>query len=156
MLSIGTHLPSRTTVPALLEPKKDTARDELAETTALPETKAVEGVTVTFSGASLKAAGAEKAANSDIEDSGLSDNVQKLLKMIRQLKQQIAEKMAEMAAVMADKRLSPEQAQAKVASLQSALGGLQAGLATAYASLTEAMKNLSAEDALKAASLMAK
>ncbi|MFO2465205.1 hypothetical protein OOJ96_15605 [Pseudomonas sp. 15FMM2] len=156
MLSIGTNLPSRTTVPTLLEPKKPTNGSDLAETVAPSDTKAVEGVTVTFSGASLKAAGAEKAANNDIEESGLAENVQKLLKMIRQLKQQIAEKMAEMSAVMADKRLSPEQAQAKVAGLQSALGGLQAALATAYASLTEAMRDLSAEDALKAASLMAK
>lgn len=156
MLSIGTPLPSRTTVPTLPDAEKPSAGNEPPATTALPATKAVAGVTVTFSGASLKAAGAEKAANSDIEDSGLSENVQKLLKMIRQLKQQIAEKMTEMAAVMADKRLSPEQAQAKIASLQSALGGLQAGLVSAYASLTQAMRDLGAEDALKAASLMAK
>lgn len=111
---------------------------------------------MTFSGASLKAANAEKAANNDIEESGLDENVQKLLKMIRQLKQQIAEKMAEMSSIMADKRLSPDQAQAKLGGVQAALGGLQAALTSAYASLNEAMKNLSAEDAVKAAALVAK
>lgn len=156
MLSIDGNLPSRTTVPTLLEPKKTSAVGAGAETTALGETKPAEGVSVTFSGASLRAANAEKTTNNDIEESGLDENVQKLLKMIRQLKQQIAEKMAEMSAVMADKRLSPEQALAKLSGVQSALGGLQAALTAAYASLNEAMKNLSAGDAVKTASLMAK
>ena len=156
MLSIDGNLPSRTMVPTLLEPKKASAVGAEAQTPALGETKPAEGVSVTFSGASLNAAKAEKTANSDIEESGLDENVQKLLKMIRQLKQQIAEKMAEMSAVMSDKRLSPEQSLAKLSGVQSALGALQASLTSAYASLSEAMKNLSAEDAVKAASLMAK
>lgn len=156
MLSIDGNLPSRTTVPTLLEPKKHSTVSEAGETAALSETKPAEGVSVTFSGASLRAANAEKTANNDIEESGLDENVQKLLKMIRQLKQQIAEKMAEMTAIMADKRLSPDQAQAKLGAVQAALGSLQAALTSAYASLNEVMKNLSAEDAVKAASLIAK
>ena len=156
MLSVDGNLPSRTTVPTLLESKKTSTVGAGTESTALGETQPAEGVSVTFSGASLKAASAEKTANDDIEESGLDENVQKLLKMIRQLKQQIAEKMAEMSAIMSDKRLSPEQVLAKLSGVQSALGGLQASLTGAYASLSEAMKNLSAEDAVKAASLMAK
>ena len=119
-------------------------------------TTPAEGVSVTISGAALKAAGAQKADNSDIEDSGLPDNIQKLLKMIRDVKKQIAEKQAEMAAVMADKNLSPEQARARLAGLQSALSGLQAGLTSAQASLAKAMKDMSAGDAIKASGLAMK
>ncbi|KAA0948146.1 MULTISPECIES: hypothetical protein [unclassified Pseudomonas] len=153
MLSIGGNLAARTNVQTLPEPKKDSVASDAPETTLLSEPKAVEGVTVTFSGASLNAAAAEKAANEDIDDSGLADNVKQLLKMIRQLKQQIVEKQAEMAAVMADKSLSPDQAQARLGGLQTALSGLQAGLTAAQASLLKAIKDMSAGDAVKTASL---
>ena len=104
----------------------------------------------------MKAAADEKTSNSDIDDSGLSDNIKNLLKMIRQIKKQIAEKQAEMAAVMADKTLSPEQARARLSGLQSALSALQASLTGAQASLSKAMKDMSAGDAAKAASLAMK
>ncbi|TFW45396.1 hypothetical protein PspCFBP13506_04430 [Pseudomonas sp. CFBP13506] len=114
------------------------------------------GVSVTISGAAMKAAAAQKTSNNDIDDSGLADNVKQLLKMIRDIKKQIAEKQAEMAAVMADKNLSPEQARARLAGLQSALSGLQAGLTSAQASLAKAMKDMSAGDAIKASGLAMK
>jgi prefoldin subunit 5 len=154
MLPIGGNAVPSTTVQTLQDPKTDPVADDKETSTApLSETKVVEGVVVTISGAALKAAGAQKSANSDIDDSGLDDNVKQILKMIRQLKQQIAEKMAEIAAVSADKSLTPEQVQAKVGNLQAAVAGLQAGLMTAQTSLAKAMKTLDAQSALKAASL---
>lgn len=57
---------------------------------------------------------------------------------------------------MADKNLSPEQARARLAGLQSALSGLQAGLTSAQASLAKAMKDMSAGDAIKASGLAMK
>ena len=51
---------------------------------------------------------------SDIEDSGLPENIQQLLKMIRKLQKEIAEKKALIEAVMADKRLSSEEKIIKV------------------------------------------
>ncbi|AZE62571.1 MULTISPECIES: hypothetical protein [Pseudomonas] len=153
MLSLSTQLASRTQIQALPETKKATESD-VAE---IPTTDAAKpAVSVTISGAAMKAAAAEKTSNSDIDDSGLADNVKNLLKMIREIKKQIAEKQAEMAAVMADKNLSPEQARARLSGLQSALSGLQASLTSAQASLTKAMKDMSAGDAVKAASLAMK
>ena len=93
------------------------------------------------------------SSNADIDDSGLEDNVKQVLKMIRQLKQQIAEKQAELAAVAADSNLSPEEARAKASALQTEIGSLQAGLMSAQTSLAKAMKGMSAEDSMKAASL---
>jgi hypothetical protein len=112
-----------------------------------------EGVKVSISPDGFKAAGAAKSANADIDDSGLDDNVKQVLKMIRQLKQQIAEKLAELQAIAADKSLTPEEVQAKVANVQGAISSLQAGLMTAQISLAKAMKTMSADQALKAASL---
>lgn len=129
------------------------AEEKLPVTAPAPETKVIEGVTVTISAAAFKAAGAPKSANADIDDSGLDDNVKEALKMIRKLKQQIAEKMAELQAIAADKSLTPEQARAKTANVQGAISSLQAGLMTAQTSLAKAMKTMSADDALKAASL---
>ncbi|AZF27978.1 MULTISPECIES: hypothetical protein [unclassified Pseudomonas] len=117
------------------------------------QTKVVEGVTVTISAAAFQAAGAAKSSNSDIDDSGLDDNVKQVLKMIRQLKQQIAEKQAELAAVAAANNLSPEEARARTSALQSEISSLQAGLMSAQTSLAKSMKGMSAEDSMKAASL---
>ncbi|WP_371360224.1 hypothetical protein [Pseudomonas sp. KT_2_4] len=153
MLALTAQLASRTQIQALPEPKK-AAEPDVA---AIPTTdEAKPAVSVTISGAAMKAAAAEKATNSDIDDSGLADNVKNLLKMIREIKKQIVEKQAEMAAVMADRNLSPEQARARLSGLQSALSALQASLTSAQASLTKAMKDMSAGDAVKAASLAMK
>ncbi|MFN3359700.1 MAG: hypothetical protein ACK418_27345 [Pseudomonas sp.] len=138
-------------VPTVPDAKPAAETDE--KSTPSSETKVVEGVTVTISAAAFKAAAAPKSANADIDDSGLDDNVKQVLKMIRQLKQQIAEKMAELQAIAADKSLTPEQAQARIANVQGAISSLQAGLLTAQTSLAKAMKTMSADAALKAASL---
>ena len=153
MISLTTQLAARTQVQALPETKK-AAESGAAEVPTADEAKPAASVTI--SGAAMKAAADEKTSNSDIDDSGLSDNIKNLLKMIRQIKKQIAEKQAEMAAVMADKTLSPEQARARLSGLQSALSALQASLTGAQASLSKAMKDMSAGDAAKAASLAMK
>ncbi|MBT2373380.1 hypothetical protein [Pseudomonas fluorescens] len=154
MLSFSTNLAAHTVIPTVLEPKKVIAEDDTSVTPVAPESKP--GVVVTISGAAMKAAAAQSASNNDIDDSGLADNVKQLLKLIRQIKQQIAEKQAEMAAVMADKNLSPEEAQARLGSLQSAMSTLQAGLTSAQASLAKAIKDLDPGDAIKAAGLAMK
>ena len=126
------------------------------EDTSLGQAAApAEGVKVVISGAAMKLAKAQKDQNDDIEGSGLPDQVQKILKMIREIKKQIAEKQAQLQQVMANSNLNPEQARAQAAGLQAAIAGLSAALLNANASLVKAMKDLSGEDALKASSLMA-
>ena len=106
---------------------------------------AAEGIKVTISADAFKAAKVE-SSDSDIDESGLDDNVKQMLKTIRQLKQQIDEKLAELQAVGMDQSLTPEERQAKVANLQTAISSLQAGLITAQTSLAKAMKGMSPED----------
>ncbi|WP_444756674.1 hypothetical protein [Pseudomonas sp. A014] len=101
-----------------------------------------EGVKVTLSGAGLQKASGSKNENSDIEDSGLPESIQQAIKMIREIKKQIAEKMAELQAIMGDNSLSPEDARIKVGNLQGQLSSLNGALSAANAALSEGMKNL--------------
>lgn len=161
MISIGATHPASTGVQSFRSLKiwwrkprlPGRQRSQDSTTAPLRAPKEEEGVKVTISGAALKALSDVKQSNNDIEESGLPDNVQQVLKMIRQIKAQIAEKQAELQAVMADKRLTPEEARIKISNLQGALSSLQASLVTAQTSLAKTMKGLSSQDALKAASL---
>ena len=152
MLSLNTNLAARTQVQVLPEAKKAAVQSDEAKVSAPDEAKP--GVSVTISGAAMKAAAAQKTSNSDIDDSGLAENVKNLLKMIRKLQQQLAEKRAELQAVMSDKRLSPEQLQARVSALQSEIAGLSAGLNSANSSLIKALKDLSSDQAMDVAKLL--
>ncbi|GLX90750.1 hypothetical protein Pfra02_33180 [Pseudomonas fragi] len=116
----------------------------------------VEGVKVTISGAAMKTASAQKSQDNDIAESGLSDQVQKILKMIREIKKQIAEKQAQLQQLMANKSLSPELATIQAAALQSAISALNTSLMAAISGLNEAMKGSSSEDAAIASALVAK
>jgi hypothetical protein len=157
MSSIGGLPGGSSNLQPLVESSKTATQDESATPTGLQTPVAAEGIRVSLSGAGIKKA-AEFGANRDIEESGLPENIQQILKMIRKLKQQIAEKMAQIQAVMADRRLTPEQARAKAGTLQSAIATLTSGLITANGALSKAMKvaGLSPEQLLKAASLMMK
>lgn len=102
-----------------------------------------EGVKVSLSAEGRQMASSGRAANpnQDIEDSGLPDQAQKILKMIREIQQKIEEKQKEMQALMADQSLSPEVKQARAGSLQSTLATLTANLMSANNSLDKLSKN---------------
>jgi len=123
-------------------------------------TSRTEAVKVSLSGLALeKSASAQKAAsNRDIEESGLPDTTQNILKMIRELKQKIQEKQVELQAVLMDSHLDPQTRQMKAAGVQSELGALSAALATASAALNKQIKDgvLSAEQGQQAAMLAMK
>ncbi|PRA26523.1 hypothetical protein [Pseudomonas poae] len=131
------HVP---TAPTVSDVKSVAVADE--KDASAPS--AAEGIKVTISPDAFKAA-KSASTDSDIDESGLDDNVKQILKMIRKLKQQIDEKLAELQAVAVDQSLTPEERQAKTATLQSAISSLQAGLITAEGSLAKAMKGMSPE-----------
>ncbi|RON45619.1 hypothetical protein [Pseudomonas frederiksbergensis] len=158
MSAIGTLNPGNSSLPSLLDTAKIPTVDEADVTLPIFETPTkVEGIKVSLSGAGIEKAAA-KGENSDIEESGLPENIQQIVKMIRKLQQQIAEKLAEMQAVMRDKRLSPEEMKAKLGALQAFINNLNGGLIVANNALSKAMKQsgLTPEQILKAASLVMK
>jgi hypothetical protein len=159
MTAIGTLGPGNSDVAAMPETLKTssgTAREAGLTEEATPTL--VEGVKVSLSGASIDKAASVGGENSDIDDSGLPENVQQLLKMIRKLQKQIAEKKALIEAVMADKRLSNEEKINKLAALRGAIAALNSGLITANLALSKVVgqSGLTADQNLKVGSLLMK
>ncbi|MFL1524262.1 hypothetical protein [Pseudomonas sp. O230] len=155
MATIGVLNPGSSGVQTLLEPASGSTGDGSA--IIGPATSPVaEGIRVSLSGAGLTKAASSHGDNKDIEESGLPENIQQILKMIRRLQQQIAEKIARMQAVMADKRLSAEERRAKLGALQATITTLNGGLITANLSLSKAISqaNLTPEQVLKTTSLL--
>ncbi|KAA8698109.1 hypothetical protein F4W67_02830 [Pseudomonas caricapapayae] len=92
----------------------------------------------------MSSAGIQKSAddnkpksNADIESSGLPDQTQKTLKMIRELKRQIEEKQQELQSLMADQSMDPEIKKSKIGALVTEISTLTAGLATANNALVK-------------------
>ncbi|WP_213936937.1 hypothetical protein [Pseudomonas sp. dw_612] len=158
MSAIGTLNPGNSGLSSLLDISKPASVDDADVTQRVDTPTKVEGIKVSLSGAGIEKAAGAKGENSDIEESGLPENIQQILKMIRKLQQQIAEKLAEMQAVMKDKRLSPEEIKAKLGALQAFINNLNGGLIVANNALSKAMKQsgLTPEQILKAASLVMK
>lgn len=159
MAAIGTLGPGSSDVAALPETLKASlgnAREPDLTEEATPTL--VEGVKVSLSGASIEKSAGAGGDNRDIEESGLPENIQQLLKMIRKLQKQIAEKKALIEAIMADKRLSNEEKTIKVASLRGAIAALNTGLITANLALSKVVgqSGLTADQNMKVGSLLAK
>lgn len=131
-----------------------------ADATEQPSDKRPAGIQVSLSETGMAKSAEEKRANanSDIDNSGLPDATQKLLKMIREIKQKIEEKQAELQAAMTDQSLTPEARRDKVGALQTELGTLIASLATASNALDKQTRSgtMSPEDGKKAAMLALK
>jgi hypothetical protein len=159
MASIGTLSPGSSDVVALPETFK-TSSGNTRETDLTEEATPtlVEGVKVSLSGASIEKSASVGGENRDIEDSGLPENIQQLLKMIRKLQKQIAEKKALIEAVMADKRLSNEEKIIKTAALRGAIAALNTGLITANLALSKVVgqSGLTADQNMKVGSLLMK
>jgi Sec-independent protein translocase protein TatA len=112
-----------------------------------------DGLRVTLS--ELGKVRAAAAKNNDIDEADLPDNIKEILKMIRELRQQIAEKQAELQALMAESDMDPEAKQMRLEMLRGELASLQGALSTAQASLVEALKDkrLSNDQRMQATSL---
>jgi len=99
---------------------------------------ALQGIKVTLSEQSQKISEAAKD-NKDIDGSSLPDNIKQILKMIRELRQQLAEKQAELQALMADQSLSEEERMQKAQGLQGEISTLNGAISTANGELIKAI-----------------
>jgi hypothetical protein len=156
--SVGPGGSELATLQSVTRQLTDETADAAATSAKAETTTPVEGIKVSLSAAGMDKATGKDKPNRDIEESGLPNNVQETLKRIRELKQQIAEKMAEMQALMSDPSLTPEMKQSRVGALQTTLATLNAGLMTANNALTKAIKDsgLSKNQSTQAATLSMK
>ncbi|WP_252273172.1 hypothetical protein [Pseudomonas subflava] len=97
-----------------------------------------EGLRVTLSDMGKARA---SASTKDIDDAELPDNVKEILKMIRELREKIAEKKAELQALAADTAMDPQLKQARLEALQGELASLQGALSIAQGNLLTALKD---------------
>lgn len=123
-----------------------------AEGRTVSKEEAFDGLRVTLSELGKTRAAAK---NDDIDEADLPDNIKEILRMIRALRQQIAEKKAELQAVAAQSATDPQLKQARVEALQSELASLQGALSSAQANLLAALKDqrLSDDQRMQASSL---
>ncbi|RMV73663.1 hypothetical protein ALP05_02943 [Pseudomonas caricapapayae] len=142
-MNISTQLSNFSFTPTVVpasSPDTGKVTDESLESSSAASTAVpAEGVKV-----SLSSAGIQKSAddnkpksNADIESSGLPDQTQKTLKMIRELKRQIEEKQQELQSLMADQSMDPEIKKSKIGALVTEISTLTAGLATANNALVK-------------------
>ncbi|WP_225609542.1 hypothetical protein [Pseudomonas sp. PDM11] len=127
--------------------------------TASAEDKSAEpGVKVSLSAVGLARSKEAENKNADIDESNLPDEIKQLLKMIRELKAQLAEKMAELQALMAQGYMEDDAQQAKVRALQTEVGSLNGALSSANAQLVKVMRGqkLTSEQSASVGALLAK
>lgn len=96
--------------------------------------------------------------HSDINDSDLPAEVQRLLKLIRELKQQLQEQQQQLMEVMADTALDEEARKLALAGIQASIGTLSGALINAYNALIQLFKDLdmSSEQITQATALIMK
>jgi chromosome segregation ATPase len=116
---------------------------------------ALQGIKVTLSEQAQKISAA--ANNDDIDKSSLPDSIKQALKMLRELKAQLAEKQAELQSVMADQSLSDDERMQKAQGIQSEISTLNGAIATVNGNLIKAIKEagLSPDQMSEMTSLMA-
>lgn len=106
--------------------------------TADPQTLR-EGLRVTLSElGQARSASAQK--HNDIDDSELPQTIKQILKMIRELKAQIAAKQAELKALLADSSLDAQARRVQAEAIQGELSSLNGALASANANLIQIMR----------------
>ncbi|MBA1230821.1 chemotaxis protein [Pseudomonas viridiflava] len=96
-----------------------------------------------------KAAAASGSRDADIEQSGLPEGVQKLLKAIRELQRKMEETLEQIQQILNDQSLSDTERQTKVAALQTALGALQQQISSTNSDLTVMMNQLKLDEGSK-------
>ncbi|MBX8484987.1 chemotaxis protein [Pseudomonas cichorii] len=115
---------------------------------AVAPVKETKGIQVDLSSAG-KAAASSSSKNSDIEQSGLPESVQKILKAIRELQKKIAETLEKIQEVLNDKTLSYDERQTRATALQTVLGMLQRQVSNSTADMANLMNQMQASDADK-------
>jgi hypothetical protein len=96
-----------------------------------------------------KAAASASSRNADIEQSGLPESVQKILKAVRELQRRIEETMEKIRKVLSDKSLSYDERQTQATALQTVLGMLQRQVSNSTADLSVLMNQLQSSDSDK-------
>lgn len=144
-MSLSGPIFSGITVRTAVSPSSVASSDNAIETRVSPGTPAVQ---VNLSNAG-KAASSASSRNADIEQSGLPESVQKILKAVRELQRRIEETMEKIQKVLSDKSLTYDERQTQATALQTVLGMLQRQVSNSTADLSVLMNQLQSSDSDK-------
>lgn len=160
MIINSAQIPSSLQYSSVPTAEENKAKPENFEIPTKEAVAPTEGVKVTLSveGQKMSSTSREANPNKDIEESGLPDEAQKILKMIREIQQKIEEKQQELQALMADQTISQKVKQSRAGALQSTIATLTANLISANNALDKLSKNgtLSSAQSQQAAQLAMK
>jgi hypothetical protein len=133
------------TVRTVVSPSSGASSEPVLEPGTSASTPAVQ---VNLSSAG-KAAASASSRNADIEQSGLPESVQKILKAVRELQRRIEETMEKIRKVLSDKSLTYDERQTQATALQTVLGMLQRQVSNSTADLSVLMNQLQSSDSDK-------
>ncbi|WP_122572612.1 chemotaxis protein [Pseudomonas viridiflava] len=136
MPGLTLNLPTQVSQPTVSKAHVESARPE-AETAPGQSP----GVQVNLSPEG-KAVASSASRDADIEQSGLPEGVQKILKAIREVQRKIEELLQQIQQVMNDQGLSEDDRKTRIATLQSSVGALQQQVSNYSADLSVLMNRL--------------
>lgn len=141
---IGLNAPSVLRATLAKEPTHDTTSSEAIGPKGTVKVKPAVDIHVDLSntGRSLSAGNVQKNKNDDIDDSDLPDAIKQTLKLIREIKAQLQEKLQELQAAQANQQLTADQRKARVMAIQSEVSALSAALTAASGTLVKLMNDM--------------
>lgn len=100
--------------------------------------------------------GAARSKNSDVDEAELPTEIKELIKRIREIREQLAEKQAELREVMTDDQLRPDVRKMKASVLQSEIMSLTSAFMLTSRKFTQVLQELKldSEQALVAGQLL--
>lgn len=153
MQSIGSSILSALGIrPATKADKTTTA----SSTTPEQAVKAGVQVALSAAGQARAALASSQSEYADIEQSGLPDSAQKILRGVRDTQKRISQTEQQMQSILKDKSLEPDIRQARAAGLQTMMASMQRQIAGSTSDLSSLMShlNLGQSDKMKASMLV--
>lgn len=104
--------------------------------------------------ASGHAAGKSATRDSDIDDSSLPDNVKKLVKRLRELREKLEQKVRELQELSDSTTGNAEQRRMRIEALRAEVGALTAAMNSVSADLAQATRKFSSDEKAVVAGLI--
>lgn len=133
------------------------AAKEAGNTTGSATAQPSADVRISMSGSALAsghAAGKSATRDSDIDDSSLPDNVKKLVKRLRELREKLEQKVRELQELSDSTTGNAEQRRMRIEALRAEVGALTAAMNSVSADLAQATRKFSSDEKAVVAGLI--
>ena len=152
--SLSTEAPA---TAANLSAEAANAVNAASDTPGIATTEPSADVRISMSGSALASGRSTKQAaakDSDIDDSNLPDNVKKLVKRLRELRQKLEQKAQELQELSNSTAGNPEQRRMRIEALRTEVGALTSAMNSVGADLAQATRKFSRDEKAVVAGLI--